>query len=103
MTWRDKLEIGLKEDAPYRKDNLPAFQVRGPETSAGVGRSPEVLAARTDPSGPPELSGSPDQLGDLLRGVLDAMRDVPPSEATDLLRERVLAVVKYVDRNDLIE
>ena len=24
MTWKDKLEIGLKEDAPYRKDNLPA-------------------------------------------------------------------------------
>jgi len=23
MTWKDKLEIGLKEDAPYRKDNLP--------------------------------------------------------------------------------
>ena len=21
MTWKDKLEIGLEEDAPYRKDN----------------------------------------------------------------------------------
>lgn len=31
MTWKDKLEIGLKEDAPYRKDNLPANQVRGPQ------------------------------------------------------------------------
>jgi hypothetical protein len=31
MTVRDKLEIGLKEDAPYRKDNLPEAQVRGLE------------------------------------------------------------------------
>ena len=31
MTWKDKLEIGLKEDAPFRKDNLPEDQVRGPE------------------------------------------------------------------------
>lgn len=27
MTWRDKLELGLKEDAPYRKDNLPDSQI----------------------------------------------------------------------------
>jgi hypothetical protein len=26
MTWKDKLEIGLKDDAPYRRDNLPKFQ-----------------------------------------------------------------------------
>jgi len=26
MTIKDKLEIGLKEDAPFRKDNLPASQ-----------------------------------------------------------------------------
>lgn len=31
MTWIDQLELGLKEDAPYRKDNLPLSQVRGPE------------------------------------------------------------------------
>jgi hypothetical protein len=29
MTWIDKLEIGLKEDAPFRKDNFPPSQVRG--------------------------------------------------------------------------
>jgi hypothetical protein len=46
MTWRDKLEIGLKEDAPFRKDNLPDDQVRGPEIPSGPGRSPEVPAAR---------------------------------------------------------
>src|ERR1044071_718302 len=48
MTWKDKLEIGLKEDAPYRKDNLPDQQVRGPEIPAGEGRSPVVPAAVGD-------------------------------------------------------
>lgn len=48
MTWRDKLEIGLKEDAPYRKDNLPPSQVRGPEIPNGPGRSPEIPMARED-------------------------------------------------------
>ena len=48
MTWRDKLEIGLKEDAPYRKDNLPPNQVRGPQVPSGPGRSPEVPQARHD-------------------------------------------------------
>jgi len=46
MTWKDKLEIGLKEDAPFRKDNLPDDQVRGPEVPSGPGRSPEIPAAR---------------------------------------------------------
>ncbi len=50
MTWRDKLEIGLKEDAPFRKDNLPESQVRGPEISNGPGRSPEIPLARGDHS-----------------------------------------------------
>jgi hypothetical protein len=48
MTWKDKLEIGLKEDAPFRKDNLPADRVRGPEISKGPGRSPVIPAARED-------------------------------------------------------
>ena len=48
MTWKDKLEIGLKEDAPYRKDNLPESQVRGPEIPSGPGRSPEIPEARKD-------------------------------------------------------
>jgi hypothetical protein len=46
VTWRDKLEIGLKEDAPYRKDNLPANEIRGPEVPTGPGRSPEIQSAR---------------------------------------------------------
>ena len=31
MTWRDKLELGVKEDALHGKDNLPPSQIRGPE------------------------------------------------------------------------
>jgi hypothetical protein len=46
MTWKDKLEIGLKEDAPYRKDNLPESEVSGPEVPSGPGRSPEIPEAR---------------------------------------------------------
>jgi hypothetical protein len=56
MTWIDKLEIGLKEDAPYRKDNLPESQVRGPEISNGPGRSPEIPLARGDGRHPPPAS-----------------------------------------------
>ena len=48
MTLKDKLEIGLKEDAPYRKDNLPDSQVRGPEVESGPGRSRGVPASRAD-------------------------------------------------------
>ena len=48
MTWRDKLEIGLKKDAEFRKDNLPEEQVRGPEVPAGPGRSPVIPEAKKD-------------------------------------------------------
>ena len=48
MTWKDKLEIGLTDDASFRKDNLPDEQVRGPEIPKGKGRSPEIPAARKD-------------------------------------------------------
>lgn len=48
MTWKDKLEIGLKPDAPHRKDNLPKQQVRGPQIDAGEGRSAVVPAAAGD-------------------------------------------------------
>jgi hypothetical protein len=60
MTWKDKLELGLKEDAPFRKDNLPENEVRGPEDPAGPGRSPVVReekeeheAAKEQPPAPP--------------------------------------------------
>lgn len=48
MTLKDKLEIGLKPDAQYRKDNLPDDQVRGPEVDLGEGRSAAIPAARDD-------------------------------------------------------
>lgn len=46
MTWRDKLEIGLKKDAEFRKDNLPDFEVEGPVKPVGPGRSPVVPEAK---------------------------------------------------------
>jgi hypothetical protein len=51
MTWKDKLELGLKGDAPFRRDNLPDFQksAGGRETQPGdLTRSPEEPGARQD-------------------------------------------------------
>jgi hypothetical protein len=51
MTWKDKLEIGLKDDAPFRRDNLPEFQQTGqnavPEDPE-ADRSPEEPGARSE-------------------------------------------------------
>ena len=52
MTWKDRLDIGLKDDAPYRKENLPDSDVEGPVKPAGPGRSPEIPAVR-DSNVPP--------------------------------------------------
>lgn len=49
MTWKDKLEIGLKDDAAFRRDNLPTFQRRTPGRRKNTGdptRSPEEPGAR---------------------------------------------------------
>jgi hypothetical protein len=49
MTIKDKLEIGLKEDAPYRRDNLPDSEKSpdGPDTRPDdPTRSPEEPGAR---------------------------------------------------------
>ena len=61
MTWKDKLEIGLKDDAPFRRDNLPDFQQRTPGVPktkpSDPTRSPEVPGARAEAvrkSGPHE-------------------------------------------------
>jgi hypothetical protein len=45
---KDKLEIGLKPDAPFRPDNLPDFQRDDPacKTGATPGNAPEVRRAR---------------------------------------------------------
>ena len=75
MTWRDKLEIGLKEGAPFRKDNLPASEVRGPQIPTGPGRSPEIPMARDDRNDARD--------GDAPRGSRS------PSEATETDAEAV--------------
>jgi hypothetical protein len=36
MSLKDKLEIGLKPDAPYRPDNLPDFQQDDPACQDGA-------------------------------------------------------------------
>ena len=64
MTWKDKLEIGLKKDARLRKDNLTPDEVRGPEVPAGPGRSPVIPAAEGDkteipPQPPSEAAEEP--------------------------------------------
>ena len=48
MSLKDKLEIGLKPDAPYRKDNLPEGQQDEPacEDAAAPGDSPSTEEAR---------------------------------------------------------
>ena len=48
MSLKDKLEVGLKPDAPFRPDNLPDFQ-RDDEAckaAAQPGDAPEVRRAR---------------------------------------------------------
>ena len=60
MTGRDKLGLGLKEDAPSRKENLPAGEITGPERPAAPGKSPEIPAARGNPTAAPaELGARP--------------------------------------------
>jgi len=56
MSLKDKLEIGLKPDAPFRKDNLPDFQKDDPacEDAATPTDTPSVERARKDCTMPPE-------------------------------------------------
>jgi hypothetical protein len=55
MSLKDKLEIGLKPDAPFRKDNLPDFQQDDPacDAAAAPGDTPSVERARKDCTMPP--------------------------------------------------
>ena len=48
MTLKDKLEIGLKPDAPYRPDNLPEHQQDDPDCAEGSepGDGPRQREAR---------------------------------------------------------
>jgi hypothetical protein len=56
MSPTDKLEIGLKPDAPFRKDNLPDFQKDDPacDVAATPGETPSVERARKASAMPPE-------------------------------------------------
>lgn len=56
MSLKDKLEIGLKPDAPFRKDNLPDFQKDDPacDVAATPGETPSVEGARKACTMPPE-------------------------------------------------
>jgi hypothetical protein len=55
MSLKDKLEIGLKPDAPFRKDNLPDFQKDDPacDVAATPGETPSVEGARKECTLPP--------------------------------------------------
>jgi hypothetical protein len=50
MSLRDKMEVGLKPDAPYRPDNLPDFQLADPacDDAAAPGSGPKARRARED-------------------------------------------------------
>ena len=70
MSFKDKLEIGLKPDAPYRDENLPDIQKDDPDCrdSAEEGSAPQLEAKRercTDAApakaGGPHAEPEPDQ------------------------------------------
>lgn len=50
MSLKDKLEVGLKPNAPYRPDNLPRFQREDPACQDGSepGKSARLRRARAD-------------------------------------------------------
>ena len=62
MTWKNTLQIGLKEDAPIRKDNLPESQV-SPTTQADVDAEEASEAAATTEGMPPAPADENDALG----------------------------------------
>ena len=59
MSLKDKLEVGLRPDAPYRKDNLPEFQQDDPscENAARPDDSAEAERARKDCDEHPQPGG----------------------------------------------
>jgi hypothetical protein len=50
VSLKDKLEVGLRPDAPYRKDNLPEFQQDDPACAEGArpDDAPSTERARAD-------------------------------------------------------
>jgi len=62
MTGKNTLEIGLKEDAPFRKQDLPESQV-SPTTQADVDAEEASEAAATTDGMPPAPVDENDALG----------------------------------------
>lgn len=62
MTWKNTLEIGLTEDAPIRKDDVPDSQV-SPTTQADVDADEASEAAATTEGMPPAPVDENDALG----------------------------------------
>ena len=58
MSLKDKLEIGLKPDAPYRPDNLPDFQQDDPacKVAATPGDTRALRKARAECEAPPVVT-----------------------------------------------
>ena len=58
MSLKDKLEIGLKPDAPYRPDNLPDFQQDDPacKVAATPGDNRALREARAECEAPPVVT-----------------------------------------------
>jgi hypothetical protein len=71
MSLKDKLEIGLKPDAPYRKDNLPDSQQDDAacEDAATPGDSPDAEKARDecDDARPARVKKTIDEITDRRR------------------------------------
>ena len=55
MSLKDKLEVGLKPDAPFRPANLPDFQQddKDCQVAATPGDSPQLKKARAECDEPP--------------------------------------------------
>jgi hypothetical protein len=74
MTWKDKLEIGLKDDAPFRRDNLPDFQ-RADDTPDAED------AARADAKARTRATNRPDEEPDVEEPADDRSPEEPGARA----------------------
>lgn len=77
MTWKDKLEIGLKEDAPFRRDNLPDSQ----KTKTGPATAPD------DPTRSPEEPGAREAIAAAHVDILPAARTNAKPKPKDAKRD----------------
>jgi len=61
MSIKDKLEVGLKPDAPFRPDNLPDFQKDDPscQVAGEPGESSRVEQARDECAAPVRAAKPP--------------------------------------------